>query len=294
MLGLVGESGCGKSVTALSVMGLLPRPAMRAVSGSIKVRGKDVMQMSDKELIRMRGGDAAMIFQEPMTSLNPVYRVGQQITESLFLHGRVSYASRRRNGRRLAAQLLEDVGLSATDDIFQRYPHQLSGGQRQRVMIAMSLACNPAVLIADEPTTALDVTVQAQILELLDNLRRTRGLAVLLITHDLSVVSQYCDTLAVMYCGQIVESGTCASVMAQPRHRYTQALLNTIPVANTPGIPLPAIHGHVPAPGAWPEGCRFANRCEYRLSRCECDEPLSEPCPGNAGPHIVKCWNPVV
>lgn len=288
MLGLVGESGCGKSVTALAILGLLPQPPMRIEGGSIRYRDKNLLKLPEHELEALRGSDIAMIFQEPMTSLNPVFTIGDQITEVPYLHDRLSRVARRHTGRKQAAALLSRVGFASPMAALDRYPHQLSGGQRQRVMIAMALACEPAVLVADEPTTALDVTVQAEILELLDELRHERGLAVLLITHDLGVVRQKCDRVAVMYCGQIVEQGSCTCVFQQPRHRYTQALLKTIPAANPPGTRLPAIAGTVPPPGMRPASCRFAPRCDAVLPRCSVDAPTLE-----AGSHPVRCWNPV-
>ncbi|MFK7892292.1 MAG: ABC transporter ATP-binding protein [Granulosicoccus sp.] len=288
ILGLVGESGCGKSVTALSIMGLLSPVLMQVHQGVVAFRDNDLLTLSAKELCRIRGNDIAMIFQEPMTSLNPLFSVGDQITEALYLHNRVSRLQRHSDGRKRAAQLLDRVGFASPELVLSRYPHQLSGGQRQRVMIAMALACEPALLIADEPTTALDVTVQAQILELISTLCAEQGLGVLLITHDLGVVQQYCERVAVMYCGQIVEQGSCMEVFAQPWHRYTQALLTTIPAANAPGTRLPAIHGSVPEPGNYPEGCRFAPRCMATVERCHTDAPVLT----QAG-HAVRCWNPV-
>jgi oligopeptide/dipeptide ABC transporter ATP-binding protein len=283
MVGLVGESGCGKSVTALAAMRLLAEPAMRVASGAVRLAGQDLMALDENALRRIRGRQMAMIFQEPMTSLNPVFTVGDQIAEAVRLHT----DARHSDARDRAATLLDRVGIPAPRTALDRYPHQMSGGQRQRVMIAMALACDPAVLIADEPTTALDVTVQAQILDLLDDLRRERGMAVLLITHDLGVVSQYCDRVAVMYGGRIVEQAAAADLFAHPRHRYTAALLRTIPAANPPGATLPAIPGSVPPPGRRPPGCAFHPRCDAALARCRAEMP-----PLAGTPHAVRCWNP--
>jgi oligopeptide/dipeptide ABC transporter ATP-binding protein len=283
MLGLVGESGCGKSVTALAVMRLLAEPPMHIRKGALRFAGRDVMAMDAAQLQALRGDDIAMIFQEPMTSLNPVFTIGAQIAEVLVLHRRLA----RSAARAAAADLLAQVGIPAPAAAAGRYPHQLSGGQRQRVMIAMALACAPKLLIADEPTTALDVTVQAQILDLLDDLRRKRGMAVLLITHDLGVVAQYCDRVAVMYGGRIVEQAPAGELFARPRHRYTQALLATIPASNPPGTELPAIAGTVPPPGARPPGCAFAPRCTASVASCATDMPEL-----TGGSHLVRCWNP--
>jgi oligopeptide/dipeptide ABC transporter ATP-binding protein len=282
-LGLVGESGCGKSLTALSILRLLAEPAVRITAGRIAVAGQDVRALDERGLERLRGSAAAMIFQEPMTSLNPVFTVGDQIAEALLLHR----AMPRRAALDRAADLMARVGIPAPRAALDRYPHQLSGGQRQRVMIAMALACEPQLLIADEPTTALDVTVQAQILDLIDDLRREQSMAVLLITHDLGVVSQVCDRVAVMYGGRIVEEARAADLFARPRHRYTAALLRTIPAMNPPGAPLPAIPGSVPPPGQRPPGCAFAPRCEAPVPCCAAEMPTLSP-----APHRVRCWNP--
>jgi oligopeptide/dipeptide ABC transporter ATP-binding protein len=283
MLGLVGESGCGKSVTALAIMRLLAEPPMRIVSGAIRFEGRDILSLGEKELETLRGDRIAMIFQEPMTSLNPVFTIGNQIAEVVLLHRNVG----RQAAEARAVELLKRVGIPAPEAAMGRYPHQLSGGQRQRVMIAMALACDPRLLIADEPTTALDVTVQAQILELIDGLRRETGMAVLLITHDLGVVSQYCDRVAVMYGGRVVEEAQSAELFAHPRHRYTEALLRTIPASNPPGVELPAIPGTVPPPGRRPPGCAFHPRCHAMV------EPCADVLPElTAPPHRIRCWNP--
>ncbi len=284
MVGLVGESGCGKSVTALSVLRLLPEPPIRITGGRILFQGTDLLTLSPKALADIRGNAIGMIFQEPMTSLNPVLTIGDQISEPLMIHDGMS----RTAARSRAAELLDLVGIPAPVTALSRHPHQLSGGQRQRVMIAIAIACQPKLLIADEPTTALDVTVQAQVMALIDRLRREFGLACLLITHDLGVVAQYCDRAHVMYAGRIVETGPVMPLFATPQHRYTRALVDTIPARNPPGEPLPAIAGMVPPPGARGTGCAFAERCAAPLDRCQAERPtLTE-----ADDRAVACWNP--
>ncbi len=286
MVGLVGESGCGKSVTALSIMRLIPQPPGRIERGRILFDGTDLASLSADGMRAIRGNRIGMIFQEPMTSLNPVFTIGSQIAESLAIHR----AMGRAEALGEAARLLDMVGIPAARSQLDRYPHQISGGQRQRVMIAMALACQPRLLIADEPTTALDVTVQAQILDLLDRLRRELGMAVLLITHDLGVVAETCDRIMVMYAGRVAEEGAVADVFARPRHRYTEALLRSIPAANDPGRRLPSIPGSVPRPGTRGEGCTFAPRCAAPVERCRRDvPPLADA--GAAG-HRARCWNP--
>jgi len=259
---------CGKSLTALSIMRLLPQPPMHIASGDIVFNGENLTRMPERGLEKIRGRDIAMIFQEPMTSLNPVFSVGEQVSEVLYLHENIS----ARHARQRTNELFDKVGLSATR-IAAQFPHQLSGGQRQRVMIAMSLACNPKLLIADEPTTALDVTIQAQILELLDQLRAELGMAVLLIAHDLGVVRYHCDRVAVMYAGQIVECGTIDQVFSSPSHPYTCALLDTIPAANERGHTLPSIDGNVPSPAEITYGCSFAPRCQSLIILCAAGIP---------------------
>jgi oligopeptide/dipeptide ABC transporter ATP-binding protein len=282
--GLVGESGCGKSVTALSILRLVASPPLAITGGRIEFGGRDLLKLSEAEIRGVRGGEIAMIFQEPMTSLNPVFTIGDQIGETLTIHRSMN----ARAAASRAAELLDLVGIPAARAQLERYPHQLSGGQRQRAMIAMALACEPKLLIADEPTTALDVTVQAQILALIERLRREFGLACLLITHDLGVVGETCARVAVMYAGRIVEHGPTAEVFGRPRHRYTKALLETIPAANPPGKRLPAIPGNVPAPGRRASGCTFAERCAAPLARCAGERPQLV----RAGEHGVACWNP--
>ncbi|MGJ3263258.1 MAG: ABC transporter ATP-binding protein [Salinarimonas sp.] len=284
MLGLVGESGCGKSVTALSLLGLLPTPPITVAGGRILFEGRDLARLSEAEMRRLRGRRIGMIFQEPMTSLNPVFTIGDQIAEPLRIHEGLSHKAALAR----AAELLDLVGLPSPTAQLARYPHQLSGGQRQRVMIAIALACAPRLLVADEPTTALDVTVQAQILALIDGLRRDMGLACLLITHDLGVVAEICDRICVMYAGRIVEAGPIEQALGAPRHRYTRALVETIPSSNPPGRPLPSIPGNVPPPGARGAGCAFAERCHAALDRCRSETP-----PWTVeGPRGYACWNP--
>ncbi len=284
VLGLVGESGCGKSVTSLSIMRLVPRPPGEIVEGSsVRLRGRELLALSEKEMRSVRGDDIAMIFQEPMTSLNPVHTVGAQIEEPL----RVHRGMRRREARERAIELLRLVGIADPHTRVDEYPHQLSGGMRQRVMIAMALACEPDLLIADEPTTALDVTIQAQILELLAELRERIGMAMLLITHDLGVVAEVCDRVAVMYAGQIVESGAVGDLFREPRHPYTEGLLRAVPRPGRHEERLAVIPGTVPNPAEWPAGCRFHERCPYAWDRCVAEHPpLIEVGAGRAS----RCW----
>ena len=274
LLGLVGESGCGKSITALSVMRLIAPPG-KIVSGEILFDGKDLLKLSDSEMRQMRGDDIGMIFQDPMTSLNPVYTIGEQIAEALRLHQKLS----RKQAKQAAIEAMREVAIPDPARRVDDYPHQLSGGMRQRVMIAMALACNPKLLIADEPTTALDVTIQAQILELLDELRKQRDLAVLLITHDLGVVAEVADRVAVMYTGRIVEESPVGELFARPKHPYTEGLLRSVPKLTSEHVAknerLETIEGTVPRPTDLPPGCHFAPRCSHRMPRCtEGDIPL--------------------
>jgi peptide/nickel transport system ATP-binding protein len=271
LLGLVGESGCGKSITALSVMRLIAPPG-KIVGGELTFDGEDLLAASDERMREIRGDDIAMIFQDPMTSLNPVYTVGEQIAEALRLHRKLS----RKDAHRAAIQAMEEVAIPDPARRVKDYPHQLSGGMRQRVMIAMALACDPMLLIADEPTTALDVTIQAQILELLNELRRTRELGVLLITHDLGVVAEVADRVAVMYTGRIVEESPVEELFARPKHPYTEGLLRSVPKLTTAeagkAVRLETIEGIVPSPTALPDGCHFAPRCTHRMPRCTTGE----------------------
>ena len=265
---LVGESGCGKSMTALSIVGLVPKPG-RIDAGTIWIGGRELRSLSAAAMRRVRGAEIAMIFQEPATSLNPVQTAGAQVVEAITLHERVAH----REVRRRALALFEQVGIPDPPARFEAYPHQLSGGLKQRVMIAIALAARPQLLIADEPTTALDVTIQAQILELLAGLARETGTAILLITHDLGVVNQLADRVAVMYAGRIVEEGTRVAVLGAPRHPYTQGLLRSMPSRALPGERLAEIPGVVPAPDAWPPGCRFEARCAIATDVCRAREP---------------------
>jgi oligopeptide/dipeptide ABC transporter ATP-binding protein len=271
LLGLVGESGCGKSITSLSVMRLIAPPG-QIVGGEILFDGENLVAATDERMRGIRGNDIAMIFQDPMTSLNPVYTVGEQIAEALRLHRRLS----RADAREAAVAAMKEVAIPDPARRVRDYPHQLSGGMRQRVMIAMALACEPELLIADEPTTALDVTIQAQILELLNELRHTRKLAVLLITHDLGVVAEVADRVAVMYTGKIVEEAPVAELFARPRHPYTEGLLHSVPKMPETGVErakrLNTIEGVVPKPTSLPAGCHFAPRCRYKEARCDMGE----------------------
>ena len=267
LLGLVGESGCGKSITALSIMRLISSPG-RIAHGSIKFKGEELTTAANERMRQIRGNDVAMIFQDPMTSLNPVFTVGEQIAEALRLHRNLNKTA----ARAAAVDAMREVSISAPERRADDYPHQLSGGMRQRVMIAMALACDPELLIADEPTTALDVTIQAQILELLDGLRHTRKLAVLLITHDLGVVAETADRVCVMYTGRIVEESGVDEMFERPKHPYTQGLLRSVPKLTIEGVEhagrLETIEGVVPSPTALPDGCHFAPRCPFRMERC--------------------------
>lgn len=276
LLGLVGESGCGKSITALSIMRLIAAPG-KIVGGSIKFKGEELMQVSDARMREIRGDDISMIFQDPMTSLNPVYTVGEQIAEALRLHRKLD----KKAAWNAAVDAMHEVAIPDPSRRVKDYPHQLSGGMRQRVMIAMALACNPELLIADEPTTALDVTIQAQILDLLNVLRETRKLAVLLITHDLGVVAEVADRVCVMYTGKIVEQSGVDEIFEKPKHPYTQGLLKSVPKLTAHHLEkvsrLQTIEGTVPSPTNLPDGCHFAPRCEFRMEKCTHGEiPLYE------------------
>ena len=277
-VGIVGESGCGKSVTALSILRLLPEPGARIERGAVMFHDADLTRISERELRKVRGAKIAMIFQEPMTSLNPVYTVGAQIVEAIRLHRDVS----RSAARARAIELMKTVGIPDPAARVDAYPHQLSGGMRQRIMIAMALSCEPELLIADEPTTALDVTIQAQILDLLRRLARSMGLSVVLITHDLGIVAEFVDHVVVMYAGRVVEASPVAELFARPMHPYTRGLLRSIPpTSGAKPRRLPTIDGVVPSLAALPPGCRFAGRCSMRVARCESEEPeLREVLPG--------------
>lgn len=284
VLGIVGESGCGKSVTALSILRLIPPPGIIA-GGKIGFRGKDLLSISEREMESIRGDEISMIFQEPMTSLNPVFRIGDQIAEVLLRHRGIS--SKEANSR--VVELLRQVGIPSPEIRMKDYPHKMSGGMRQRVMIAMAIACNPRLIIADEPTTALDVTIQAQILALLDDLREKHGMAILLITHDLGVIAEVAEQVLVMYTGRVVEHAGVKDLFEHPLHPYTQGLMRSIPGrAQEKGkTRLEAIPGVVPSLLALPTGCKFNTRCPYSFDRCFREEPelLSPP-----GGHPVRCW----
>ena len=284
VLGVVGESGCGKSVHALSIMRLVPNPPGRTVSGEVVFEGEDLLKMDDAEMRHIRGNRIAMVFQEPMTSLNPVLTIGRQLTETLELHQNMS----QQEARERAAELLATVGIPDAERRLVDYPHQFSGGMRQRVMIAMALSCNPRLIIADEPTTALDVTIQAQILELMQQLAQDFGTAMIIITHNLGVVARYADNVNVMYAGRIIETGTAEEIYHNPRHPYTLALLNSVPrLDSSERIRLDAIEGLPPDLVNLPEGCSFAPRCKYVFEQCLDETPtLTET---NAG-HNSACW----
>ena len=282
VLALVGESGSGKTLTALSIMRLLPPPGFIS-SGEIRFEGQNLPALSDDAMREVRGRRISMVFQDPMTSLNPVLRIADQVCEPLLLHGRLT----RQAALEKCVELLTEVGIPSPGDRMRDYPHQLSGGMRQRVMIAMALACHPALLIADEPTTALDVTIQAQILELLDSLRKNSGLAMLLITHDLGIVAERADHTAVMYAGQIVEFAPTGALMSTPRHPYTQALLASLPQYAEPGRPLPTLSGQLSAGASASAGCSFAERCPIAAAVCRTSpQSLHEVAPS----HFVRCW----
>lgn len=265
ILGIVGESGCGKSVTSLSVMQLVPNPPGKITGGEILFDGDDLLKKTEKEMRAIRGKDVAMIFQEPMTSLNPLFTIGSQMTEAISLHEK-KWSKKQIKER--AVEMLKLVGLPRADDIMKEYPHQLSGGMRQRVMIAMALVCDPKVLIADEPTTALDVTIQAQILKLMRELNERMNTAIMLITHDLGVVAETCERVIVMYAGQVIEEAPTNVIFENPRHPYTQGLIQSVPDMRDKKDRLYSIPGNVPKPGSVKKGCRFAARCESAFSRC--------------------------
>jgi len=282
---LVGESGCGKSVTALSIMRLVPHPPGRIVAGEIVLSGKSLLDLTQRQMRDVRGSQIAMIFQEPMTSLNPVFTIGNQIVEAVRLHQKLS----RRGARELAIETLADVGIPDPARRYREYPHQLSGGMRQRAMIAMALSCDPTLLIADEPTTALDVTIQAQILELLKQLQSRRGLSILLITHDLAVVAETADAVAVMYASKLVELADVQTLFGKPLHPYTQGLFRSLPRLGQERKRLETIPGSVPSPLAFPSGCKFHPRCPVGrdLPRCQGQEPQLREVTSD---HWAACW----
>ena len=284
VLGVVGESGCGKSVHALSIMRLVPSPPGRTVAGEVVFEGENLLTMDDSEMRNIRGNRIAMVFQEPMTSLNPVLTIGRQLTETLELHQKMN----KQQARERAADLLQTVGIPDALQRLSDYPHQFSGGMRQRVMIAMALSCNPKLIIADEPTTALDVTIQAQILELMQDLARDFGTAMIIITHNLGVVARYADNVNVMYAGKIIETGSSQEIYHNPKHPYTLALLNSVPRLDaSERIRLDVIEGLPPDLVNLADGCSFAPRCKYVYDRCIDESPILEDAlPG----HTTACW----
>jgi oligopeptide/dipeptide ABC transporter ATP-binding protein len=282
---LVGESGCGKSVSALSIMRLVAGPAGRIAGGQVLFKGRDLLRLSEEEMRHVRGREIAMVFQEPMTSLNPVLTIARQLTEGLEIHLKMSPA----DARRRSIELLGMVGIPDPERRLGQYPHQFSGGMRQRMMIAMALACNPSLILADEPTTALDVTIQAQILELMKDLSRRFGVAMLIITHNLGVVARYADRVNVMYAGRIIERGTAREIYADPRHPYTLGLLRSVPRLDEPRrARLDPIEGQPPDLTRLAAGCAFAPRCTFRVERCLTEAPPLRPV--GAGGHVSACW----
>lgn len=282
-LGIVGESGSGKSVTALSVMGLLMGTTGKVAEGEILFEGRDLTKLDDEERRKMRGEKISMIFQEPMTSLNPVMKIVDQITECILMHNNIS----KQEAWDKAVEMLKLTGVPRVERMMKEYPFQLSGGQRQRVMIAMALVCKPKILIADEPTTALDVTIQAQILDLMENLKQKTGTSILFITHDLGVVAEVCDDVVVMYSGRVVEKGDVRSIFASPSHPYTKGLLASIPKLGECAEELESIPGNVPNPKYMPQGCKFAPRCSCAFDKCREEEPgFYDVGEG----HMSRCW----
>jgi len=282
-LGIVGESGSGKSVTALSIMGLLMGTTGKVVDGKIILDGDDISHITPEQQRKLRGNQIAMIFQEPMTSLNPVMKIGNQIMEVILLHQKVTKAQ----ARQMTLEILKKTDIPRAERIMDEYPFQLSGGQRQRVMIAMGLVCNPKILIADEPTTALDVTIQAQILDLMNHLKKTIGTSTIFVTHNLGVVAEICDEVAVMYCGRVVEAGDVYRIFAEPKHPYTKGLLASIPKLGEHVERLDCIPGNVPNPKFMPEGCKFAPRCAEAMDICHEKEPEFYEFENG---HKSKCW----
>ncbi|MEW6228521.1 MAG: ABC transporter ATP-binding protein [Bacillota bacterium] len=282
-IGIVGESGCGKSVTSLSIMRLIPNPPGKIIEGDIIFEGENILEKSEAEMRHIRGNEISMIFQEPMTSLNPVFTIGDQVMEAIMLHQKVG----KREARKKTIEMLKLVGIPSAERRVDEYPHQMSGGMRQRVMIAMALSCNPRLLIADEPTTALDVTIQAQILDLMIKLKQDLGTAIMLITHDLGVIAETVNNVVVMYAGKIVESADVVSIFKRPEHPYTLGLLGSIPKVNEDRERLQVIEGVVPNPFNMPGGCRFHPRCSFVRDICKEEEPgLVDVEDG----HQVRCW----
>jgi peptide/nickel transport system ATP-binding protein len=284
ILAIVGESGCGKSVTSLSIMGLVPSPPGKITNGEIVLNGRDLTKLTEKQMRAIRGNELAMIFQEPMTSLNPLFTIGSQLTEAILIHNK---GWSKKQAKERAIEIMKLVGLPRAEELIKEYPHQLSGGMRQRVMIAMALVCDPKVLIADEPTTALDVTIQAQILKLMRDLNERLNTAVLLITHDLGVVAETCERVIVMYAGQIVEQAPVNEIFKNPKHPYTQGLIQSVPDMRYKKEDLYSIPGNVPKPGSIKTGCRFAPRCQFAFERCLKENPSLYETNEN---HIARCF----
>jgi peptide/nickel transport system ATP-binding protein len=280
-LGIVGESGCGKSMTALSLMKLLPDKAK--LLGEVLLDSEDIVKLPRKNLEKIRGDQMSMIFQDPLTSLNPLQTVGKQIEETLVLHTDLNNDQRRNR----VINLLKEVGLPRAEDLYNEYPHQLSGGMRQRIMIAIAMACNPKLLICDEPTTALDVTVQAQILELMNHLKEKNDMGIIMITHDLGVVAEVCDNVMVMYAGQVVEQANAIELFQNPKHPYTKGLLDSIPQLERKTEKLGSIPGTVPSPENMPIGCRFYDRCKFAMEKCKMETPPTFEIKEN---HSTACW----
>lgn len=281
-LGVVGESGSGKSVTSLAVMGLLPEKKSKIVSGNIYFNNKDITYLSEGQYRKLRGNEISMIFQEPMTSLNPVFTIGEQLSEPLKQHKKMS----KKHRREAIINVLKQVGIPRAEQIINEYPHQLSGGMRQRIMISLALLCEPKLLICDEPTTALDVTIQAQILELMKQIKEEKNMSLLFITHDLGVVAEMCDRVVVMYAGEIVEVAEINELFDNPLHPYTKGLISSLPTNNNRKSTLYSIKGQVPRPEEIGEGCAFVNRCPYALQKCSKQTPPTF----SKGDHLSKCW----
>ena len=283
ILGLVGESGCGKSVTSLSIMGLLTATSGKVTKGEVLFEGKDLLKISEKEMREIRGGEMSMIFQEPMSSLNPAMRIDKQMIEGIRLHTDLS----KEEARKRAAEILAQVGIPDPERVLKNYPHQLSGGMSQRVMIAMAMSCQPKLLIADEPTTALDVTIQAQILDLMKKIQEEKGMSILMITHDLGVVAEMCTRAIVMYAGEIVEEAPIDELFNAPQHPYTKGLIASVPKLGSGVKVLPSIPGSVPDLSSLPSGCRFAPRCKYATEKCRAGQPELFEVGEN---HYSRCW----
>jgi peptide/nickel transport system ATP-binding protein/oligopeptide transport system ATP-binding protein len=283
-LGIVGESGCGKSITARSVMRLIPEPPGRIVNGQIFFKGRDLLKLKETEMRDVRGNCISMIFQEPMISLNPVFTIGNQISEPLITHKKIS----KKKALLESIEMLKKVGIPTPEKRVNEYPHELSGGMRQRAMIAMALSCNPELLIADEPTTALDVTIQAQVLDLMKDLKEKYSMSIIIITHDLGVIAEMCDRVAVMYAGNIIEYTDVTTLFSNPKHPYTLGLLKSLPRTDKEVKRLQTIPGNVPSSYNFPKGCKFHNRCPLRDERCLKEEPVIKEIEKN---HKVRCWN---